>query len=55
MEIIKRHYNHHNHRIKIVPFNQADNETINLYRFIPVHKLPVWKNLGHLWNHRLMT
>ena len=38
------HYRHHNHHIKIVPFNQADNnQTIpnNLYRFIHVHKLPV--------------
>ena len=51
------HHRYHNHRIKIVPFNQADNyQTIpnNLYRFIHVHKLPVWKNLGHLWNYRLM-
>ena len=41
------HYHHHNyqiHRIKIVPFNQADNDHIipnNLYCFIHVHKLPV--------------
>ena len=34
------HHNHHNHRIKIVPFKQADNdETIpnTLYRVIYVH------------------
>ena len=51
-----RHHNHHNDRIKIVPFNQSDNDqTIpnNLYHFIHVHKLPVWKNLGHLWNYQL--
>ena len=44
------HYRHHNHHIKIVPFNQADNDqTIpnNLYCFIHVH-LPVWMNLVHL-------
>ena len=44
------HHCHHNHHIKIVPFNQADNDqTIpnNLYYFKHVHKLPVWKNLGH--------
>ena len=38
------HHCHHNHRIKIVPFNQADNDqTIpnNLYRFKHVHKRPV--------------
>ena len=35
-----RHHAHHNHRIKIVPFNQADNDqTIpnTLYRVIYVH------------------
>ena len=45
------HHNHQNHHIKIVPFNQADNDQTfpnNLYRFIHIHKLPVWKNFGHL-------
>jgi len=46
------HHRHHNHRIKIVPFNLADNDkTIpnTLYRVIYIHKLPVLKNLEHLW------
>jgi len=41
-----RSHNHHNHRIKIVPFDPADNdETItNTTCYICTHKLPVWKN-----------
>ena len=52
-----RHHNHHNYRIKIVPFNQADNDKTmsnTLYHVIYEHNLPVFKNLGHLWNYRLM-